>query len=159
VVSALLKIEICSCSLYLFLIDSGKSKIVSSNNVASAERKYFKVESREVKDIIKQWGSQGIQDPEINLSYGTNIRVKNRKKKGLLEGSHISCIWLQESVNVEKNWSSPLKKKQKLDNEAHTRRDILILEQELEDVKFRFDESIKGLFQEWLYEKQRIFVP
>lgn len=138
--------------------DEGKStehiKNITGKIDYEAERKYFKVESREVKDIIKQWGSQGIQDPEINLSYGTNIRVKNRKKKGLLEGSHISCIWLQESVNVEKNWSSPLKKKQKLDNEAHTRRDILILEQELEDVKFRFDESIKGLFQEWLYEKQ-----
>lgn len=138
--------------------DEGKStehiKNITGKIDYEAERKYFKVESREVKGIMQQWGSQGIQDPEINLSYSTNIRVKNRKKKGLLEGSHISCIWLQESVDAEKNWSSPLKKKQKLDNEAHTRQDILNLEQELEDIKFRFDESIKDLFQEWLYEKQ-----
>ncbi|CAG2221734.1 unnamed protein product [Mytilus edulis] len=67
-----------------------------------AERKYFDIQSPEVRDIINQWESKGIQDPNTNLSFASNIRSKNHIKKGMLEGTHLTCIWLQESVEAEK---------------------------------------------------------
>ncbi|VDI00460.1 Hypothetical predicted protein [Mytilus galloprovincialis] len=119
-----------------------------------AERKYFDIQSPEVRDIINQWESKGIQDPNTNLSFASNIRSKNHIKKGMLEGTHLTCIWLQESVEAEKNCSSPMKKRQKLDSEAHTRQDIINLEQEFGEIQFRHQASLNGLLQEWEYEKE-----
>ena len=118
-----------------------------------AERKYFDIESPEVRGIINLWESKGIQDPDTNLSSATNLRSKNPQDKGLLEGTHITCIWLQESVDAEKECSSPMKKRQKLDSEAHSRRDIANLQQELEEIRFRYDAMLRGLMHEWKYEK------
>ncbi|CAC5358054.1 unnamed protein product [Mytilus coruscus] len=121
-----------------------------------AERKYFDIQSPEVRDIINQWESKGIQDPDTNLSFASNIRSKNHNKKGMLEGTHLTCLWLQESVDAEKNCSSPMKKRQKLDSEAHTRQDIMNLEQEFDEIQFRHRASLNGLLQEWEYEKQNL---
>ncbi|XP_071135227.1 dentin sialophosphoprotein-like [Mytilus edulis] len=121
-----------------------------------AERKYFDIQSPEVRDIINQWESKGIQDPNTNLSFASNIRSKNHIKKGMLEGTHLTCIWLQESVEAEKNCSSPMKKRQKLDSEAHTRQDIMNVEQEFSEIQFRHQASLNGLLQEWEYEKENL---
>ncbi|CAG2242348.1 unnamed protein product [Mytilus edulis] len=62
----------------------------------------------------------------------------------------------EESVEAEKNCSSPMKKRQKLDSEAHTRQDIMNLEQEFNEIQFRHQASLNGLLQEWEYEKENL---
>ncbi|XP_062601327.1 myb-like protein X [Saccostrea cucullata] len=57
-----------------------------------AEKSYLKSENELTRSVMRKWNSNGIHNPDKNLTHATTLRKKANGMKGRLEGFHLSTL-------------------------------------------------------------------
>ncbi|OWF45923.1 uncharacterized protein LOC110456470 [Mizuhopecten yessoensis] len=150
-------------------------KVVENNNVVNevdknqnivtpsfyhdyeAERQFIQGENSLMKQVMRKWGSEGIQTPDTNLSFSNRMRKNNPHYQSRLEGQKISTMWIGS-----KGKHQHYKEVKRFRSDIHSQlNNINNLKQQLQDinrvVRDEIDQSIMD-FGEKQNTLDRVFV-
>lgn len=115
------------------------------------ERSFLKDENELTRSVMRRWNSNGIHNPDSNLTHATTIRRKNNEVKGRLEGFHLSTLHGENSdINYRSN--SELNTRSLTDCIRKLKMDMM----ELERNHFDCLQDMKCIFRSKMVEKDSV---
>ncbi|XP_069101748.1 uro-adherence factor A-like [Argopecten irradians] len=122
-----------------------------------AERRFIHGENDLMKEVMRKWGSLGIQTPDTNLSFSNRLRKTKPHRPSRLEGQKISTLWIE---SPDKHLHSKEAKRFRSDVHAQMN-NINNLKQQLQDLNKRVREEVDQTmyeFEEKHNALDRVFV-
>lgn len=115
------------------------------------ERSFLKDENELTRSVMRRWNSNGIHNPDSNLTHATTFRRKSNGMKGRLEGFHLSTLHGENSdENFRRN--SELNTRSLTDCIRKLKMDMM----ELERNHFDCLQDMKCIFRSKMVEKDSV---